>query len=116
MADDGNIYGLEDDYATFSKRGERGDHDLWGQHLKNLLDRLEAYAATLVDWEFHSVNGDEIARISVDPSRYPVFDHKGDDQTFYWRSQVGTNKITDQTQRDQIIASRWGGQAVPTTD
>ena len=32
VADDGSVHGLEDDYATFSKRGERGDQDLWGQH------------------------------------------------------------------------------------
>ena len=29
VADDGTVHGLEDDFATFSKRGERGDHDLW---------------------------------------------------------------------------------------
>ena len=36
-ADYGSIHGLEDDYATFSKRGQRGDQDLWGQHLQNLI-------------------------------------------------------------------------------
>ncbi len=37
VADDGSVHGLEDDYATFTKRGERGDFDLWGQHLQNLI-------------------------------------------------------------------------------
>lgn len=72
VTDAGEIHGLEDDYATFSKRGERGDRDLWGQHLKNLLDRLGKSASTLVDWEFHTINGGEIARTSVDPSDHPV--------------------------------------------
>jgi len=37
VADDGSVHGLEDDYNTFSKRGQFGDHDLWSQHLQNLI-------------------------------------------------------------------------------
>jgi hypothetical protein len=48
VADDGNVFGLEEDYATFSKRGTRGDRDLLGQHLQNLvMHRLGHAAATL---------------------------------------------------------------------
>ncbi len=107
VTDDGDIYGLEDDYATFSKRGERGDHDLWGQHLKNLLDRLGKSAATLVDWEFPTIDGGDIARISVDPSDHPVYDTKGDQQVFWWRSPVSTDAVEDEAERDRIIARRW---------
>ena len=43
VADDGTVHGPEDDYATFSKRGQRGDQDLWSQHLQNLIrSRLAA--------------------------------------------------------------------------
>ena len=80
VTDDGGIYGLEDDYATFSKRGERGDRDLWGQHLKNLLDRLGKSAAALVDWEFFTIDGKDICRVSIDPSDHPVYEKKGDDR------------------------------------
>ncbi len=76
VTDDGGIYGLEDDYATFSKRGERGDRDLWGQHLKNLLDRLGKSAAALVDWEFFTIDGKDICRVSIDPSDHPVYETK----------------------------------------
>lgn len=107
VTDDGAVHGLEDDYAAFSKRGERGDHDLWGQHLKNLLDRLGKSAATLVDWEFHSIDGADIARISVDPSDHPVYDRKGDQQVFWWRSPVSTDAVEDNADRDRIIARRW---------
>ncbi len=107
VTDDGDIYGLEADYATFSKRGERGDHDLWGQHLKNLLDRLGKSAATLVDWEFRTIDGGDIARISVDPSDHPVYDAKGDQQVFWWRSPVSSDAVEDEAERDRIIARRW---------
>jgi len=54
VADNGSVHGLEDDYATFSRRGERGDHDLWGQHLQNLIrSRLGDAALDLTEWEFH---------------------------------------------------------------
>ena len=108
VTDDGEIHGLDDDYATFSKRGERGDRDLWGQHLKNLLDRLGKAAATLVDWEFYTVDGGDIARISVEPSDHPVYETKGDGQVFWWRTPVSTDAIGDDAERDRIIARRWG--------
>ena len=79
VTDVGGIYGLEDDYATFSKRDERGDRDLWGQHLKNLLDRVGKSAASLVDWEFFNIDGKDICRVNIDPSDHPVFEVKGDD-------------------------------------
>lgn len=107
VTDDGEIHGLEDDYDTFSKRGERGDSDLWGQHLKNLLDRLGKAAAILVDWEFHTINGDDIARVSVDPSDHPVYETKGDQQVSWWHTPVSTDAIDDEAERNRIIARRW---------
>lgn len=107
VADDGSIHGLEQDYATFSKRGQRGDRDLWGQHLKNLLDRLGKSAAALVDWEFFTLDGKDVCRVSVDPSSHPVFDTKGGQQVFWWRGPVSTDRIDVEAERERIIARRW---------
>ncbi|WP_420453168.1 DEAD/DEAH box helicase family protein [Ilumatobacter sp.] len=107
VADDGKIHGLEDDYATFSKRGERGDRDLWGQHLKNLLDRLGKSAASLVDWEFFTIDDADVCRISIEPSDHPVYETKGKEQLFWWRTPVSTDAISDAVERDNIIARRW---------
>jgi type I restriction enzyme, R subunit len=107
VTDDGGIYGLEDDYATFSKRTERGDRDLWGQHLKNLLDRLGKAAAALVDWEFFTINGEDICRIDIDPSDHPVYETKGGQQVFWHRTPVSTDRIDDETERTRLIARRW---------
>jgi predicted HTH transcriptional regulator len=104
VTDDGGIYGLEDDYATFSKRTERGDRDLWGQHLKNLLDRLGKSAAALVDWEFFTINGEDICRIDIDPSDHPVFETKSGQQVFWHRTPVSTDRIDDETERTRLIA------------
>jgi type I restriction enzyme, R subunit len=107
ITDTGGIYGLEDDYATFSKRGERGDRDLWGQHLKNLLDRLGKSAAALVDWDFLTIDGKDICRIGIDPSDHPVYEARGDQQLFWWRTPVSTDRIDDEGERDRLIARRW---------
>ncbi|MCY4368691.1 MAG: type I restriction endonuclease, partial [bacterium] len=109
VADDGSVHGLEDDYNTFSKRGQLGDQDLWGQHLQNLVrTRLGDYALSLVDWKFHKVNDQDLARIHIDPSAHPIYDHKGQTETFWHRTPVSTLAITDPKERAQIIATRWG--------
>jgi type I restriction enzyme R subunit len=108
VADDGTVHGLEDDYATFSKRGERGDQDLWGQHLGNLIrSRLGDSVVGLINWEFHS-NGDDLARVSIDPCQFPVYETKGGDQVFWSRTPVSTIAVTEIEERDRIIARRWG--------
>ena len=112
MADDGSVHGLEDDYATFSKRGQRGDQDLWGQHLQNLIrSRLGDAAMSLVTWEFHTINGNHLARISIGPSSHPIQDHKDGQDTFWLRTPTSTIPITDPKDRDQVIARRWGTTA-----
>ena len=110
VADNGSIHGLEDDYNTFSKRGQVGDHDLWGQHLQNLIHhRLGDYALSLVTWYFHKINSNDLARINIDPSSHPIYDHKAKQETFWHRTPVSTLAITDPKQRNLIIATRWGG-------
>ena len=108
VADDGAIHGLEDDYATFSKRGQRGDQDLWGQHLQNLIrSRLGDSALALVTWEFHTINGHHLVRISIDRANHPIYDRKDDKQTFWLRTPTSTIAVTDPKAQDQIIARRW---------
>jgi type I restriction enzyme R subunit len=110
VADDGSVHGLADDYKTFSKRGERGDHDLFGQHLQNvLIFRLGDAAASLVTWEFHAISGDDICRVSVEPADFPVYEGTGDDdRTFWWRYPTGTKAISDDEEQRRVIRRRFG--------
>ena len=113
VTDDGAIHGLEDDYATFTKRGQRGDRDLWGQHLQNLIrTRLGDAAHALIEWEFHKVNGNDLARINIEPSDYPVYDHKNQTETFWHRTPVSTISITDPKERNRIISRRWNRETL----
>ena len=107
VADDGSVHGLEDDYNTFTKRGQRSDRDLWGQHLQNLIrQRLGDYAYTHLTWVFHKIGGKDLARISIEPSDHPTCDHKNNTETFWRRTPVGTIPITDPKNRDRIITTR----------
>ncbi len=110
VADDGRVYGLEADYKTFSKRGQRGDHDLFGQHLQNLLvGRLGDAAASLVGWEFHSIEGDDLCRVSVEPADFPVYEGTGDDdRTLWWRYPTGTKAVTGADDQQGMIRRRFG--------
>lgn len=113
VADDGSVHGLEDDYNTFSKRGQLGDQDHWGQHLQNLIrSRLGDYALSLIEWQFHKVNGQDLARIDVDASAHPIYDHKGPKETFWRRTPTSTLAVTDPKERTQIIATRWFHRAL----
>ena len=64
-------------------------------------------AAALVDWEFFTIEGEDICRVSIDPSDHPVFEKKGDESVFWWRTPVSTDKIDDEEERDRVIARRW---------
>ena len=62
----------------------------------------------MVDWEFHTIDGREIARVSVEPSDHPVFERKGGSEVFWVRNRVGTAAVEDDTERQHIYARRWG--------
>jgi type I restriction enzyme R subunit len=110
VRDDGTIFGLERDYLTFSKRQERGDHDLLGQHLQNLIvSRLGHAAATLVEWEFFQIDGEDLCRVNVSPSGFPVYDTKGNQRILWWRFPTGTMGISDDREQQQIVLRRWQG-------
>ena len=52
--------------------------DILARFIQNLIrTRMGDAAFALVDWDFHRINGDDLARINIEPSDYPVYDHKG---------------------------------------
>ena len=118
VADDGSIYGLEADYNTFTGREMKGDRDLFGQHLQSLLtSRVGDAAASLVTWEFHTIDSQDLCRVSVEPADFPVYEGTDpDNQTFWWRYPTGTKAITDPTERDRIIRRRFGLGGGPAGD
>jgi len=78
-------------------------------HLRGelLRGRLGDSALALVTWQFHTVNGDQLARVSVEPANHPVHERKGDQQIFWHRTPTSTIAVSDPQEQDRIIARRW---------
>jgi type I restriction enzyme, R subunit len=119
VGDNGAPFGLESDYASLRRPG-KNDRDLFQQHLANVLIRaMGETAAANVTVQMHSINGDDLCRVHVRPSAFPVeatvtLDNKGQFQKktiFYVRVANGTRPITDPDERQRYIASRWAASA-----
>ncbi len=91
--------------------------DPFGQHLDSLLQaRVGPAAATLVTWDFHSIDGQDVVRVSVEPADFPVEEGVDADQaTFWWRYPTGTRAVNDPTEADRIVRRRFGIGGGPAT-
>ncbi len=118
VADDGEIHGLASDYASLHKEG-KDDRDRFLLHLNQaVVNALGETAASSVSSKLHTMNGDDICRVHVPPSSFPVeatitVDKDGQFQkkegAFFVRIGNGTREITDPDERQKYIASRWAG-------
>jgi type I restriction enzyme, R subunit len=116
IADDGAVHGLASDYASLRKPG-KDDRDRFLLHLNQLLiNAMGETLASSVSSEIHTVNGDDICRVHVPPSSFPidatvVVDKKGQLEkktAFYIRVGNGTREIGDPAEREKYVSSRWG--------
>jgi len=120
VSDDGSVHGLAGDYASLHKPG-KDDRDLFLLHLNQLLiNALGETAASTVSSQIHTIDGDDICRVHVPPSTFPVdaevvVDKGGQLQkktAFYVRIGNGTREITEPAERQKYLASRWGSAGV----
>ncbi len=121
VADDGGIHGLASDYASLRKPG-KSDRDVFSLHLNQLLiNALGETAASTVAVQIHTVEGEDVCRVHVPPSGFPVDAHVVRDQggqlhkvtAFYVRIGNGTRAISDPAERQKYLAYRWGTGAEP---
>lgn len=115
VADDGNIHGIESDYATLHKDG-KDDRDLFQLHLGQIITQsMGAAAATNVSTQIHTIDGRDLARVHVNPSGVPVdatvtvVDKQGQHAkktAFYVRVGNGTKELVE-SERVKYVAGRW---------
>ncbi len=119
VADDGTVHGLAGDYASLRKPG-KDDRDRFLLHLNQLhVNAFGETAASAISTQVHTINGDDICRVHVPPSNFPVdatvvVDRSGQLQkrcALFIRVGNGTREITDPAERQKYLASRWGGSA-----
>lgn len=116
VADDGSVHGLASDYASLRKPG-KDDRDQFQLHLNQVLvNAIGEAAASSLSIQLHTVDGEDLCRVHVPPSSFPVearvkVDKAGQVVTktaFYVRIGNGTREITDPTERHKYTAARWG--------
>ncbi len=118
------MHGLASDYASLHKPG-KDDRDRFQLHLNQLLiNALGETAASTVSTQMHTVDGEDLCRVHVPPSSFPVDANVKVDKggqlvkktAFYIRIGNGTREITDPAEKQKYIASRWGSGLSPVTE
>ncbi len=113
--DDGHVHGLASDYASLVKP-DRNDGDVFAQHVANIVSAsMGAAAATNIGVQIHHVDGNDICRVHVRPSGFPVeaivtVDKQGQhvkNTAFYVRVANSTRELSD-LEKDKYLKSHWG--------
>lgn len=107
VADDGNVVGLETDYATLSK-GDRDGYELFITQL--VSDKITGPSQSLCRASFHELDGKDVCRVDVAASAKPVFTCPLNSKTptDFW---VRQGNRTDQFHGTDLIEYRdehWG--------
>jgi len=90
VEDDGNIIGLDLDYATFKKENK----DNFSQHLSNILERdIGIQFSNYWKEKFIEIDNKEICIIEVSKSLKPVFTRVNNEEKFFVRSGSTTKSL-----------------------
>lgn len=103
VSDEGDIWGIEQDINTLSRR----DLDGFQQHLLNLAGgKLGFQFAAGLKTEFVSREGKTICLVMVEPSRIPVYVTDGERTDFFVRAG-NTSRQLNVEEAQEYIAMRW---------
>jgi len=105
VTDDGEIVGVEADFATLPKKPAR---DGLSNHLSNVLSEyLGETNAGLVEMTFSALDDKTVMILSAPASTVPVFVQDGNDTEFHIRVQASTREL-DIKEATDYIARKWG--------
>jgi hypothetical protein len=103
VADDGEIIGLDKDYATLKKPNQDG----FEQALMTAISaNLGADLCQFVHILFHVIDDKEVCRLIVSPSTRPVFLEQGNTPKFFVRTGGATRDLNIQEALD-YVDGRW---------
>jgi len=99
--DEGQIIGLEPDYARLSRRPER---DGWLQQVTQfLINAVGAAMMSHVRITIHQLHGRDVCRIRVKPSPNPAWVKEGNTESLYIRVSNTTRQLTGREAADYIL-------------
>jgi hypothetical protein len=94
IADDGSILGLEPDYRTLGKKGNRDGFEAFLTGL--LLDAVKRDLTPAIRTTFHEVDGKDVCRLVISASPRPVFLKEGGSDAFWLRTGNSTRRLSIQ--------------------
>ncbi len=99
--------GLDNDYKL-TKKGGRDPRDSFENWLTDLFDKtIGKPALANIAVSFEEVNGQDVCRIEVRPSRQPVYAHGKQTMDFYVRLNNGTRSLNIEDAVAYISAHEW---------
>ncbi len=99
--------GLDNDYKL-TKKGGRDPRDSFENWLTDLFDKtIGKPALANIAVSFEEVNGQDVCRIEVRPSRQPVYAHGKQTMDFYVRLNNGTRSLNIEDAVAYISAHDW---------
>lgn len=88
--DEGNILGLKNDYGTLKRKDKDGFEQLL---MTTVANSLGTASCKLIHLNFHSVNDNEVCRLSVKVAPNPVYVKHDKTSKFYIRTGSGTREM-----------------------
>lgn len=103
VSDEGEIHGLQDDFMSLGKANEDG----FSLHFNNLImSYLGKEFVKYAHLEFLELEGKKIAKIWIEPSRFPVFIKTNGIKAFYTRTG-NSSQMLDVEDTTKYINSHW---------
>jgi len=101
VADDGSIVGLEHDYATLRKKDRDGFELLLMQLVRNALG---GDVCTLLHAVFQKVDGHDVCRVLIEPSKRPVYVQQEGRAQYFVRTGNSTRELDTREALDHIAS------------
>ena len=100
------VFGLEADYSTLGKNGDRDGFEL---RLTDLIGtHLGVSVTVFVSIAFHDFDGKDVCQVTVEPSDHAVYCDEGNgNYTFYLRAGNSTKPVP-LPEVAKYVATRWG--------
>jgi predicted HTH transcriptional regulator len=107
--DDGEVLGLERDFASLSN----GDRDAYELHLMQVLTgSLGGSIAAFLTVTFHQVDGKDVCQIAIEPSDHPIYLTEGQGAAMFVRTGNATRSLPV-NEAIKYVRARWGPGTKP---
>ena len=103
VADDGTVIGLRRDYATLRKKDRDGLELLLMALVK---DKLGGDVCTLLHVVFQEVDGNDVCRVMIEPSKRPVYVYYNGRARYFVRTGNSTRELDAKEALDHVSRRR----------